>query len=83
MNHVHEELDKYGYCTTCDERVMLHFHGTPLPDRPVQEDIHINWTRDPLICDVCHRDVNVESHDGQCFWFGKDFTFYETKATGL
>lgn len=35
--HFHENLDKYGYCIECNVRVMTHFKGFPLPDRPMTQ----------------------------------------------
>lgn len=32
--HVHINLDQYGYCRECGQRVLTHFRGWPLPDRP-------------------------------------------------
>jgi hypothetical protein len=32
--HVHINLDKFGYCTECGQRVLTHFKQWPLPDRP-------------------------------------------------
>lgn len=32
--HVHEHLDRYGYCKSCGVRVLTHFKGWPLPDKP-------------------------------------------------
>lgn len=34
VSHVHEKLDKYGFCETCGERVLVKFAGYDLPDRP-------------------------------------------------
>lgn len=34
--HVHQNLDQYGYCESCGQRVMTTFRGFPLPDRPHQ-----------------------------------------------
>ena len=34
QRHVHETLDKYGYCIKCNQRVLTNFRGWPLPDRP-------------------------------------------------
>lgn len=40
--HVHIKLDKYGYCEDCNVRVLTHFAGFPLPDRPKIK--YRNWT---------------------------------------
>ena len=51
MNHVHEELDRYGYCVSCGERVMTHFKGFPLPNKP-------------YCCSICGSDDRNE-HDAE------------------
>ena len=50
--HVHVSLDEYGYCRGCGVRVLFHFRGIPLPDRPADPPIARRRQDDALAAEL-------------------------------